>query len=58
MIRGEIRGDDDQMMVEAEVDAIVKMEMLINNYLKCRLITLLVTVIQTGKCVYLINLII
>ena len=50
--------DNDQMMVEAEVDAIVKMEMLINNYLKCRLITLLVTVIQTGKCVYLINLII
>ena len=31
MIRGEIRGDDDQMMMEAEVDAIVKMEMLIGD---------------------------
>ena len=31
MIRGETRGDDDQMMVEAEVDAIVKMEMLIGD---------------------------
>ena len=31
MIRGEIRGDDDQMMVEAEVDAIVKMEMVIGD---------------------------
>ena len=33
MIRGEIRGDDDQKMVEAEVevDATVKMEMLIGD---------------------------